>query len=103
MRIAIDANPIFLSRGGIGKYAHHLVQHLVRIDTENAYYLYNTATREREAEGLRLGERAQIVCFPRAFSSWRARRDRIDVYHGTSYKLRAKGRFGSVVTVHDLA
>jgi glycosyltransferase involved in cell wall biosynthesis len=103
MRIAIDANPIFLSRGGIGKYAYHLVQHLVRIDPESAYFLYNTATREQEAEGLRLGERSQVVCFPRALSSLRVRRDRIDVYHGTSYKVRACGKFGSVVTVHDLA
>ena len=29
--------------------------------------------------------------------------DRVDVFHGMNYKLRGRGRYGSVVTIHDLA
>ncbi len=103
MRIAIDANPMFLTRSGVGNYTYHLVRQLVRVDQENEYYLYNTATKERELDGLKLGENARVNCFPRILSPWKARKDRIDVYHGTSYQLWAQGRSGSVVTVHDLA
>jgi glycosyltransferase involved in cell wall biosynthesis len=31
------------------------------------------------------------------------RRDRVDVFHGTNFRLRARGRLGSVVTIHDLS
>src|SRR3990172_11790335 len=103
MRIAIDANPMFLNRAGIGNYTYHLVRQLVKIDQESEYYLYNTATKDQELDGLKLGGNARVICFPRVFSAWRAKRDQIDVYHGTSYQLWAQGKGGSVVTVHDLA
>ena len=103
MRIAIDANPMFLNRSGIGNYTYYLVRQLVRIDQEDEYYLYNTATKDQELDGLKLGGNARVICFPRVFSAWRAKRDQIDVYHGTSYQLWAEGRAGSVVTIHDLA
>jgi len=103
MRIAIDANPMFLNRAGIGNYTYHLVRQLVRIDQENEYYLYNTATKEHELNDLRLGGNARVICFPRVLSPWKARKDRIDIYHGVNYQLWAQGNAGSVVTVHDLA
>lgn len=103
MRIAVDANPMFLTRSGIGHYTYHLVKQLTRIDHENEYFFYNTATRQRRLEDLKLSENAHVVCFPRPLSPWRAKRDRIDVYHGTSYRLWAHGKRGSVVTIHDLA
>lgn len=103
MRVAIDANPMFLTRAGIGSYTYHLVRQLIRLDEENQYFLYNTATKDRELDGLEQGKNAQVVCFARIFSSWMARKDRIDVYHGTSYQLWAQGKAGSVVSIHDLA
>jgi glycosyltransferase involved in cell wall biosynthesis len=30
-------------------------------------------------------------------------KDNVDVYHGTNFRLRARGRFGSIITIHDLA
>jgi len=103
MRIAIDANPMFLTRSGIGNYTYHLICQLIRADQANEYYLYNTATKDQELGGLKLGENVQVVCFPRMLSWWRARQDQIDVYHGTSYQLWTQGKVGSVVTMHDLA
>jgi glycosyltransferase involved in cell wall biosynthesis len=103
MRIAIDVNPMFLTRSGVGNYTYHLVRQLVRVDQENEYYLYNTATREKELDDLKLGGNARVICFPRMLSPWRARKDRIVIYHGVSYQLWARGKVGSVVTVHDLA
>jgi glycosyltransferase involved in cell wall biosynthesis len=103
MRIAIDANPIFLNRAGIGNYTYQLVRQLLRIDRESDYFLYNTVTKDLVISGLSLGENGRVACFPRSLSRWRARRDRIDVYHGTSFRLWAEGSAGSVVTIHDLA
>jgi len=33
---------------------------------------------------------------------WRGASDRLDLYHGTNFKLRAEGRYGGVVTISDL-
>jgi glycosyltransferase involved in cell wall biosynthesis len=33
---------------------------------------------------------------------WRGTLDRLDLYHGTNFKLQTTGRFGGVVTIHDL-
>lgn len=101
MRIGIDASPMFESRAGIAQYVAGLVRHLPSVGPDNEYLLY--ASR-RGGEGLGLGDclNARLVMVPKWAAGWRARRDRIDVYHGTNYRLRGRGRRGDVLTVHDL-
>jgi glycosyltransferase involved in cell wall biosynthesis len=45
----------------------------------------------------------KIIRCPAWFMRARAWSDQVDVFHGMNYKLRGRGRYGSVVTIHDLA
>lgn len=104
MRIGIDATPAFLRKGGIGYYVHNLLGQLLRIDSENEYFLFVT-TRERPESSLPFLDQpqVQVVYTPKNLQKWRARRERIDLYHGTNFRLRGVGRKHNVVTIHDLA
>jgi glycosyltransferase involved in cell wall biosynthesis len=33
---------------------------------------------------------------------WRGRRDNLDLFHGPNFKMRTEGRFGGIVTIHDI-
>jgi glycosyltransferase involved in cell wall biosynthesis len=33
---------------------------------------------------------------------WRGKLDKLDLYHGTNFKMKTTGRFGGVVTIYDL-
>ena len=100
MRIGIDANPMVRRRGGVGWYVTRLVEGLAAHDGENEYRLY--ADRPLEAAGLP-GTRWASVVAGRWSLRRAVRRDGVDVFHGTSFRLRARGRLGSVVTIHDLS
>jgi len=104
VRIGIDATPIFIHLGGIGYYILNILKELARIDRENEYLLYNTghfsvrsqlpfahAGNFRSATVLRFALR------------WHTKRDRIDIFHGANYRLRGRGRCGSVVSIYDLS
>ena len=102
MRIGIDANPMVRRRGGVGWYVTRLVAALVALDQENEYRLYAERPLDRDDAGLPEGRWTFIPT-----RRWRlcgaVRRDRVDVFHGTNFRLRARGRLGSVVTIHDLS
>lgn len=102
MRIGIDASPMVRRRGGVGWYVARLVEGLAAQDGENEYRLYADRPLEIAALGLPAARWRSVVAgrwnLPRA-----VRRDRVDVFHGTSFRLRARGRLGSVVTIHDLS
>jgi len=104
MRIAIDANPIFHRRGGIGWYAFHLVKNLAEIDQQNEYLLYTATSPSVADRDVFSGyKNLKIVKVGKYVIGLRVLYDRIDVYHGTNFKLHAKGKAGGVVTIHDLA
>ena len=102
MRIGIDASPMVRRRGGVGWYVARLVGGLAAQDGENEYRLYADRPLELSALGLPAGRWTSVVA-----GRWRlrgaVRRDHVDVFHGTNFRLRAGGRLGSVVTVHDLS
>ncbi|MBI4240960.1 MAG: glycosyltransferase family 4 protein [Candidatus Rokubacteria bacterium] len=102
MRIGIEADPIVRRRGGVGWYVTHLVAALGALDGENNYRLYSDRPLETAALGLPAARWTSVVA-----GRWSVRRtvcrDRVDVFHGTNFRLRACGRLGSVVTIHDLS
>ncbi len=102
VRIGIDASPMFASRAGIGQYVAGLVQYLPSVEPDNEYFLY-TSERVGERIGLAKGANVRLVTVPKWAVGWRATWDRIDVYHGTNYRLLGRGRRGDVLTVPDLA
>ena len=89
-------------RGGVGWYVARLIEGLATHDGENEYRLYADRPLEIAALGLPAARWRSVVAG--RWSLRRAvRRDRVDVFHGTNFRLRARGRLGSVVTIHDLS
>jgi len=104
MRIGIDATPIFLRKGGIGYYTHNLLEYLTRIDTQNEYILFTTAQSQPEPPiPFSTRPNVGIIYAPKWLQKWRCGKERIDLYHGTNFRLRGRGRSGNIVTIHDLA
>jgi len=109
MRIGIDANPILGDRGGVGWHTYHLLKALVDLkeDVEWMAYVRPGMLRERstdleyfkkaESEG-----RFRWIEASKFGMRWRGKTDGLDLYHGPNFKMQTSGRFGGVVTVHDL-
>ena len=103
MKIGIDATPMFRERGGIGWYTYHLTTSLARIDRENTYVLYRDSSAQFRDDPDINQHNFTAVDVPKWRMRRQARQDAIDVFHGTNYKLPMHGKFGSIITVHDLA
>ncbi len=104
MRIALDVSPLVKDRAGIGTYAAHLLTALVRIAPEHDYWLYTPQPLpEKDRVVFDAHPNVRIVRCPALLMGFLARWDRIDLFHGLNFKLRGRGRYGSVVTIHDLA
>ncbi|MFM8552677.1 MAG: glycosyltransferase family 4 protein [Nitrospiraceae bacterium] len=112
MRIGIDANPMLGDRGGVGWHTYHLLRALLALKEETEKVEWITYVRPgalgacaADLEPFRAAEtegRVRWVEAGKFGMSWRGRIDGLDLYHGTNFKMRTSGRFGGVVTVHDL-
>ncbi len=109
MRIGIDAGPILGDRGGVGWHTYHLLTALLRTSEEVDWYLYvNPGARARHGEQMdRLvretdNRAVRWIEAGRWGRRWRGFLDRLDLYHGTNFKMHTTGRCGGVVTIHDL-
>jgi glycosyltransferase involved in cell wall biosynthesis len=104
MRIALDVSPLARHRAGIGTYAAQLLTALVRISPDHDYWFY-TPQPLPPADLAVFGAHPHVRivrCHP-LLMGMRARRDRVDVFHGMNFKLRGWGRAGGVVTIYDLS
>lgn len=104
MRIGIDANSIVGDRGGVGWHTYHLLRALVGLKEELdliGYVAPGSLTNGAPVGWVGDG-RIRWVEAGRWTMPWRGRWDGLDLYHGTNFKLKTAGRFGGVVTVHDL-
>ncbi len=104
LRIGIDANPIAGDRGGVGWHTYHLLRALLDLKEEVEFVGYVTpgSLRNGQLEGWENQIRLRWVEAGRLARRWRGAFDRLDLYHGTNFKLQTSGRFGGVVTLHDL-
>jgi len=103
VRIGIDASPIAARQAGVGQYAAKLISHLVRVAPEEEFVLYRTGPGGESVESAEWGAHVRVVSAPKLLLQARSRLDRLDVYHGTNYRLRGVGRRGTVLSIHDLA
>ena len=106
IRVGIDANPILGERGGVGWHTYHLLRALLDLKEEVEFLAYVRAGASRRSENdMSAWEgyaRLHWVDAGRATMYWRGALDRLDLYHGTNFKIQTKGRYGAIVTVHDL-
>ncbi|HEV8540370.1 MAG TPA: glycosyltransferase family 1 protein [Nitrospiraceae bacterium] len=106
MRIGIDANSMMGDRGGVGWHTYHLLRALVDLKEEVEWvcYVRPGARRQTESDLAAWADNPRVrwVEAGKLAMRWRGRLDGLDLYHGTNFKMRTAGRYGGVVTVHDL-
>ena len=108
MRIAIDARLVYYTQAGITQYVKHLVESLAQTDHESEYLLLQSR-KDRES----LVEQSNFKRIPiwtpchHRMEQWTLRLEisplDIDVLHSPDFIPPSRGRFKSVITVHDLA
>jgi glycosyltransferase involved in cell wall biosynthesis len=104
MRIGYDANPMVGDMGGVGWHSHHLLRTMLAQQMEIDFVAYaKPGADQPESVGSWLGvERLQWVNSSRWGMQKRGSSDQLDLYHGTNFRMQTVGRYGGVVTIHDL-
>ena len=105
LRIGLDANPILGDRGGVGWLTYHLLRALVALQAEDVEwiaYVKPGALVDGKPPDWEHTTPVRWVEAGRWTLPWRGTWDRLDLYHGTNFKARTGGRYGSVVTIPDL-
>lgn len=106
MRVGIDANPIVRNRGGIGWHTYHVLRALVELKDPDLELVAYVSPESGDAGVMQEPWAHSRGITWRKTGGW-ARRwlgatDKLDVFHGPNFKLPAVGRFGGIVTIHDL-
>ena len=104
MKIGIDASPLVGDRGGVGWHTYYLLRALLAAPTGAVFVGYLRPGGEPPEE-IRRWPGADRLTWVTA-SKWSMRRrgriDRLDLYHGTNFRMHTVGRCGGIVTIHDL-
>jgi len=104
MRIGFDANPMVGDRGGIGWHSYHLLRTMLAQQEGIDFVAYARPgavppDSVKEWPGV---EKLQWVNSSRWGMRNRGASDRLDLYHGANFRMQTVGRYGGVVTIHDL-
>jgi glycosyltransferase involved in cell wall biosynthesis len=104
MRIGLDANPMVGDRGGVGWHTYHLLRRMLTEDRTIEFLAYAKPGAEPPPamEFWEGRERVQWIESSRWGMRKRGSSDQLDLYHGTNFKMQTLGRYGGVVTIHDL-
>jgi len=104
MRIGIDASPLVGDRGGVGWHTYYLLRGMLaaRPKADFVAYLRPGSLPPEEIKDWPGAERLRWVTASKWAMRGRGAADRLDLYHGTNFRLHTVGRYGGVVTIHDL-
>jgi len=104
MRIGFDANPMIGDMGGVGWHCYHLLRRMLAQERGVDFVAYARpgADRPNSVGQWPRVERIQWVNSSRWGMGKRGSSDRLDLYHGANFKMQTVGRYGGVVTIHDL-
>jgi glycosyltransferase involved in cell wall biosynthesis len=104
MRVGFDANPMVGDMGGVGWHSYHLLRTMLAQQGGIDFVAYTRpgADRPDSVGGWPGVERLEWVNSSRWGMGKRGSSDRLDLYHGTNFKMQTVGRYGGVVTIHDL-
>ncbi len=104
MRIGFDANPMVGDMGGVGWHSYHLFRTMLAQQEAIDFVAYARPGAE-QADSVKAWpgvERLQWMNSSRWGMRKRGSSDRLDLYHGTNFRMQTVGRYGGVVTIHDL-
>ena len=104
MKIGFDANPMVGDMGGVGWHCYHLLRTMLATQAGNDFVAYAKPGAERpDVVASWAGvERLQWGNVSRWGMGKQGPSDQLDLYHGTNFRMQTVGRFGGVVTIHDL-
>jgi glycosyltransferase involved in cell wall biosynthesis len=104
MRIGFDANPMVGDMGGVGWHSYHLLRTMLAQQAGIDFLAYaKPGAKQPDAAKAWTGvERLQWMNANRWGMGKRGSSDQLDLYHGTNFKMQTIGRYGGVVTIHDL-
>ena len=104
MKIGFDANPMVGDMGGVGWHCYHLLRTMLATQEGIDVVAYAKPGAERpEAVGAWPGvARLQWVNASRWGMGKQGLSDQLDLYHGTNFRMQTVGRYGGLVTIHDL-
>ncbi len=104
MRIGFDANPMVGDKGGVGWHSYELLRTMLA-QQEGIDFVAYARPRAEQPDSVKRWqgvERLQWINSSKWGMAKRGSSDRLDLYHGTNFKMQTVGRFGGVVTIHDL-
>jgi glycosyltransferase involved in cell wall biosynthesis len=104
MRIGIDASPLVGDRGGVGWHTYYLLRAMLAARPNAAFvgYLRPGFQPPEEIKDWPGADRLTWVTASKWSMRGRGIADRLDLYHGTNFRLHTVGRYGGIVTIHDL-
>ncbi len=104
MRIGFDDNGMLGALDGVGWHSYHLLRTmLAQQDGIDMVAYAKPGAEQPDAVRAWLGvERLQWVNSSRLGMQKRGSSDRLDLYHGANFRMQTVGRYGGVVTIHDL-
>ena len=104
MRIGFDANPMVGDMGGVGWHSYHLLRTMLAQQEGIDFVAYAKPGAEQpdSVKAWPGVERLQWMNSSRWGMRKRGSSDRLDLYHGTNFRMQTVGRYGGVVTIHDL-
>ena len=104
MRVGFDANPMVGGLDGVGWHSYHLLRTMLA-QQEGIDFVPYAKPGAEQPDSVRAwpgGERLQWINTSRSGMGKRGSSDRLDLYHGTNCRMQTVGRYGGVVTIHDL-
>jgi glycosyltransferase involved in cell wall biosynthesis len=104
MRIGIDASPLVGDRGGVGWHTYYLLRAMLASRRSAAFvgYLRPGSQPPEEIQQWPGAERLTWVSASKWAMSGRGKADRLDLYHATNFRMHTVGRYGGIVTIHDV-
>jgi glycosyltransferase involved in cell wall biosynthesis len=104
MRIGFDAFPAMNSFGGVGNYSRCLLEGLASLPAEGEIIAYIPNRPGLKIDLLPTNDKIHVTWRETSeiFKNWYGGGMDLDLFHGTNFKAQAKGRFGSIITIHDL-
>ncbi len=104
MRIGFDANAMVGDLDGVGWHSYHLLRTMLaqQDGIDMVAYAKPGAEQPDFVSAWPGVERLEWMNSNRLGMQKRGSSDRLDLYHGANFRMQTVGRYGGLVTIHDL-